>query len=1011
MGGKTPLRTGCLAALLVVAFTGSAQADGISIASGTATVVESAPGVMLNDVSVTSGGTVIAATFTKPSATALTGGAGCSATGAGPTTGTVTCTSAGGAFTAVNILSGAAPSTYSIDCPTAVLLTVTDSGPASAPDVITTNSGGTINAGPGDDQVTTSGPTSINGQDGADTLIATGAGAVLDGGPGDDALIGGPSIDQLFGGAGDDLLMGGAAGDTLNGGADTDTVSYADHAASVLATLGGSSTDGDMISATENLVGTAAGDTLTGDGGPNVLDGGSGSGGDTLAGAGGNDTLIGRGGADPMDGGPGTDLVTYDDGLHTAGVVATLGGTLPDGDTTTQVENLTGTPGPDTLTGTSGANAITGLGAADTINAAAGGADALDGGTGADILTYAGRSSSVTVDLAAGTGADGGTVAGFETVTGSSADDVLTGLATAATTIDGGPGGDTVTGGTASDTLHGGSEDDTLDGAGGLDNLDGGPGADVFLSRTGPDAITGGLGTDTLNFSGSAAVNANLATGTDSDGDALSGVENLVGSSAGDTLTGDVGANVLDGGGGDDTLVGGDGQDMLFGRAGSDILRARDGAIDMVDCGADTDTAAVDAGDAVTACESTGPTFAVGPVDGDDVTREQRPSISGSTTSHLVGDGPVMVTFSAGGAMVGSVRSVAPNAATGAWSASPDADLPEGQITVSVVQTDRAGTTAPATTHPFTVDRTPPQLAIGAVSGDDLTPELRPAITGSTDTRGAADGHVLVTFLSGTTPVGTVRDAVPDAGTGAWSASPDADLPEGSVTVRVTQTDLAGNAPADPVSRTFSVDATPPAVSLAQPAAGATLPEGTVTIGGSANGATTVSITVLRVAGGQQVATASGLVPSASGAFSAPVPLAAGSYTAAAAATDLAGNTATTAPVAFSVAGSATPTPTPTLSPTPGPSATPTPTPSPTLGPSVTPTPTFCTVPKLKGKTLPAARRKLRRSHCRVGKISRPRHVPERKLRVRRTKPRAGRTLPQNARVRLVMRRAGFESH
>jgi hypothetical protein len=128
------------------------------------------------------------------------------------------------------------------------------------------------------------------------------------------------------------------------------------------------------------------------------------------------------------------------------------------------------------------------------------------------------------------------TVSGTGTITSTAGDDVICGS----------PNGDTINGG-----------GDTLVGGPGNDQLNGGPGADV------------------ASFPGSTAVDASLATGfavvgTD-EADALSTIENLSGSSAGDTLTGsNPAANALRGLGGADVLTVKDGRsnDTVDGGAG-----------------------------------------------------------------------------------------------------------------------------------------------------------------------------------------------------------------------------------------------------------------------------------------------------------------------------------------------------------------------------------------------------------------------------------------------------------
>src|SRR5205085_11783157 len=102
-------------------------------------------------------------------------------------------------------------------------------------------------------------------------------------------------------------------------------------------------------------------------------------------------------------------------------------------------------------------------------------------------------------------------------------------------------------------------------GGGGDDQLRGGAGADV---------LDGGAGSDIANYQGSAAavtvdLLAHTATGGDAQGDVLTSIENLYGSSNDDHLTGDNGANAIGGKNGNDTLVGNGGDDAMNGENGN----------------------------------------------------------------------------------------------------------------------------------------------------------------------------------------------------------------------------------------------------------------------------------------------------------------------------------------------------------------------------------------------------------------------------------------------------------
>jgi Ca2+-binding RTX toxin-like protein len=126
------------------------------------------------------------------------------------------------------------------------------------------------------------------------------------------------------------------------------------------------------------------------------------------------------------------------------------------------------------------------------------------------------------------------------------------------------------------DTITGNDLNNMLVGNGGADTIAGGVGDDTILGGAGNDAINGGAGVDTASYASAASsVIVNLASGAASGGDgndALTSIENVVGSNFSDSLTGDANNNVLDGGGGNDTFIGGLGDDILFGGAGIDTL-------------------------------------------------------------------------------------------------------------------------------------------------------------------------------------------------------------------------------------------------------------------------------------------------------------------------------------------------------------------------------------------------------------------------------------------------------
>jgi len=145
----------------------------------------------------------------------------------------------------------------------------------------------------------------LNGDDDNDTLVGANdaTGEILNGGKGDD---------RMFGGAGPDVF---------NGDRGFDTVSYGDHGAGVLVTIGSPFNDGnasdagatgalDSVSGTvERVKGTSFADVLKGDAGDNAL-----------IGAAGNDRLKGKKGRDRLKGKGGIDVLLARDGTRDLGI-------------------------------------------------------------------------------------------------------------------------------------------------------------------------------------------------------------------------------------------------------------------------------------------------------------------------------------------------------------------------------------------------------------------------------------------------------------------------------------------------------------------------------------------------------------------------------------------------------------------------------------------------------------------------------------------------------------------
>jgi Ca2+-binding RTX toxin-like protein len=213
--------------------------------------------------------------------------------------------------------------------------------------------------------------------------------------------------------------------------------------------------------------------------------------------------------------------------------------------------------------------------------------------------------------------------------------------------VDAGPGLDTITTGAGADLIQGGDDADVLNGGGGGDRIAGDPGNDVMNGGDGDDTLTwkNGDGNDEMNGDAGldriednlgaaddvsqlsvvngkvhyARVNApftlDVATsevfelntfGGNDTLDVAPGVGALIAiqadaGSGDDRFNGGDEADTFFGGLGNDILAPGAGSDAVDGQDGDDTLSIRDGAADLARGGAGTDSATVDAIDAVAA--------------------------------------------------------------------------------------------------------------------------------------------------------------------------------------------------------------------------------------------------------------------------------------------------------------------------------------------------------------------------------------------------------------------------
>jgi Ca2+-binding RTX toxin-like protein len=299
---------------------------------------------------------------------------------------------------------------------------------------------------------------------------------------------------------------------------------------------------------------------------------------DSLSGDEFDNSFEGGPGDDRIDGRGGDDFATYI--LANGGVVANLTGGTAFGagagsDTLQNIENLTGSNFGDILVGNRDPNLLVGLAGDDELWGRRGfdtfeggpGSDRLFGGQGIlDLADYSDASGPVQADLAAGTAVTGGeqdSLSGIEGLQGSAFSDQLRGDA-----------GDNF--------FIGGDGDDQIDGGDGNAAVDADPARDTvwYFSSVMPGGITFDTGPVRVDLTHGTAWNSSDKNQTN--GDTLTGIEDVAGSPKSDVLIGDASDNLLMGDSGNDRLEGRGGADAFNGDAGNDRMFGGAGGNDFV---------------------------------------------------------------------------------------------------------------------------------------------------------------------------------------------------------------------------------------------------------------------------------------------------------------------------------------------------------------------------------------------------------------------------------------------
>lgn len=192
------------------------------------------------------------------------------------------------------------------------------------------------------------------------------------------------------------------------------------------------------------------------------------------------------------------------------------------------------------------------------------------------------------------------------------------------------------------------------------------------------------------------------------------------------------------------------------------------------------------------------------------------------TTPSIAGTGGVLPTdvrsvtvsiFNGAAASGTAIQTLtSPVANGGGWSVTPAA-LVDGTYTAQARQVDQAGNPGTRAVT-FTVDTAAPTVTVSSPANGSTVANKKPAISGTGGAAATDAKTASVRIYSGTAATGTPGQtlAATVAGNGSWTATPTADLANGSYTVVASQADQAGNTgTSTPVTFTVNVATPPPA--------------------------------------------------------------------------------------------------------------------------------------------------------------------------------------------------------
>ena len=260
-------------------------------------------------------------------------------------------------------------------------------------------------------------------------------------------------------------------------------------------------------------------------------------------------------------------------------------------------------------------------------------------------------------------------------------------------------------------------------------------------------------------------------------------------------------------------------------------------------------------------------------------TSDTTPTLSGTVSGEPTGSTVTLTVTDANGAVQTITAQVI---ADGSWTVEVPVALAEGSYTVDAIVSDNAGNEGTASAS-GTIDTSALTITIDVIGEtNDQTPQI------SGDTFNAEVGSSVEVQITDSTGATITLTTVVDAN-GQWSVTPPADLPEGSVSISATVTDLGGGSAIAELDAV--IDITPPTIQINDLE---TSNDTTPIIAGNTTGVVSGTVISLTVTDSQGVVRSFNTTTDAQGNWSLELSqeLASGDYTVQAEVSDAAGNSA-----------------------------------------------------------------------------------------------------------------------